>query len=164
MKQLKTKVILMNPSTLVLILAMNQQVQQQDLSFSTTITWSTPPATSSVPLTTTPIMCDDGWVDGHSVGMGCLLFKKTLKSHPEAKTFCQGQGRTSALVEVYSPDQLNFLRGKLSVLGSDWWGGATDERREGSWHWPRSGAGVVQGVWARGYPSRDSNQNFFCFS
>ena len=90
-------------------------------------------------------MCDDGWVDGHSVGMGCLLFKKTLKSHPEAKTFCQGQGRTSALVEVYSPDQLNFLRGKLSVLGSDWWGGATDERREGAWRWPRSGAGVVQG-------------------
>ena len=130
---------------------------------STTMNWSTPPATSSIPLTTTPIVCGDGWVDGHSVGMGCLLFKKTLKSHSEAKTFCQGY-QNSALVEVYSPDQLNFLRGKLSALGSDWWGGATDERTEGSWHWPRSGAGVVQGVWAPGYPSRNSNQNFFCFS
>ena len=46
---------------------------------STTMNWSTPPATSSIPLTTTPIVCDDGWVDGHSVGMGCLILIPKLK-------------------------------------------------------------------------------------
>merc|ERR1711953_187801 len=90
--------------------------------------------------------CRGSWLDASSVGMGCLLFNSTEKlSFFQASQYCKPQyiGNTSALVEVLTVEQMDFLTAALRIIEATigeagWWAGATDLGVEDDWFWLRS--------------------------
>merc|ERR1712001_765719 len=90
--------------------------------------------------------CQGSWLDASSVGMGCLLFNSTEKlSFMDADMYCKSQyiGNTSALVEVLTVEQMDFLTSALRIIEATigevgWWAGATDLGVEDHWFWLRS--------------------------
>ena len=118
--------------------------------------------------------CDPGWIDASSVGLGCLWFDTSAKSYSDATIFCENMD--SSLIEIDTPLQMNFTTEKLKTISETakwqnfegyqwkaWWGGATDEEKEGTWTWA-SGKPVESFVWGPGQPSNTYNQDYFCFS
>ena len=91
------------------------------------------------------------WEDARYLNLGHLWFEKSSQlGYSQAKQFCEA--RQSNLIEIDSKDQMDYIVGKLNSfgLGGDgWWGGATDEQREGTWRWPKSGQSVQSFVWGR---------------
>ena len=83
------------------------------------------------------------WVDGNSVGLGCLGFsrKSGYRSlHPLAIDVCKKANSKAHLVEIYNEKQVRFMMtAKIQkyVGHSGWWwiGG---ELKHGKWYWTHS--------------------------
>ena len=109
--------------------------------------------------------CEEGWTDGGSVGLGCLLFNQEGKTHDWAAMVCQDLG--GHLVEIHSLPQLEFLRSELKSLEADigphdWWTGGSDAGREGQWYWQTSLTPVDSFVWywPEGHPMDITSLNY----
>ena len=83
--------------------------------------------------------CEDGWVQGTFVDLGCLLFEyNTSYIWEEAAVYCQDRWNAT-LVEIYTEDQHDFLEVTLDLLAPHqgvrpWWVGGTDIGMEGLWY------------------------------
>ena len=108
--------------------------------------------------------CDAGWVDTEAAGLGCVRFKGTAVSYSEANEYCQHRG--AHLIEILTPIQLDWLRNQLKdidAIDHYWFGGATDQKKEGKWIWTHSNIPVNSFVWRTGEPSGDNSVNHLCF-
>ena len=123
--------------------------------------------------------CEVGWLDAGDTDLGCLYFEKTKMNHASATTFCQD--RSAHLIEIFTLDQLEFIRMQLRVIEEqeglnchctygynaececNWLGGATDEGREGNFIWEHSKRPVGDFVWGGNDPDGGSWQNIFVF-
>ena len=71
-------------------------------------------------------LCPEPWVDGSSVGLGCLLFNSSLAlTWDEANNFCQFTSNAT-LLEILTEEQLIFTQLELTRLadeegGRNWW-------------------------------------------
>ena len=105
-------------------------------------------------------------------------------TYEDAITFCME--RNSRLIEIYTPEQMNFTKEKLMPLNGKvdwqtnwgepyhwkaWWGGATDKVDEGTWIWesgkPLPLDSFVWGTQSDGgfdEPNNYGNQDYFCFT
>ena len=105
--------------------------------------------------------CPDGWNDGSSVGLGCILadINNLGSDQPTSEAICKSfeGGR---LLEIYSESQMSFLQEILTGLeeqlgindGFIWyWLGLNDIQEEGQWVWP-SGAQTNFTFWWPGEP------------
>ena len=120
-------------------------------------------------------ICNKDWEDADNVNLGYLWIEKSQKmNYAEAKTFCEKMN--ASLIEIESEEQMNFITDKLKTVGKSinqgqngdmfWWGGATDEEREGTWKWTQSGRTFDRSsyVWAPGQPDNVGNgEDYFCF-
>ena len=82
----------------------------------------------------------------------------------EASAYCQHPDNNALLVEIWSELQLDFIIDEMVFLqdngvSNDWWTGATDLGREGSWYWARSLATVGDFIWLEGNPNAGLNGN-----
>ena len=119
----------------------------------------------------------EGWEDGRSVGLGFLWFEKEAQlTHPEAVRFCEK--KNSHLIEIDSQAQLDYVVNTLKIISKNvrvfplgfshakgWWGGATDEDKEGTWLWEESRAPVQSFVWATNpqQPNSHGDEDNFSF-
>jgi len=120
-------------------------------SSSTSNTGASPTTPST---TSTTIICQDDWIDGSGVDLGCLYFEESGMSHSQAKELCESM--ESQLVEIHTSNQLNFISSELieNHENSYYWTGATDALSEGNWTWPKSGFDVDEFYWC---PQEDPN-------
>ena len=118
-----------------------------------------------------------GWEDGRSVGLGYLWFEKDAHlTHSEAVKFCEK--KHGHLIEIDSQAQLDYVVNTLKIISKNvrvfplgfshakgWWGGATDEDKEGTWLWEESGAPVQSFVWGTNpqQPNSHGDEDNFCF-
>jgi len=117
-------------------------------------------STTSTTMTSTPVECDDDWIDGSDVDLGCLFIdEETGVSHTQAQQLCQSM--ESHLVEIHTNQQLDFISAELNSKNSYYWTGATDSMSEGNWTWPESGNEVGEFYWCpQEDPNNDSEKNF----
>ena len=56
--------------------------------------------------------CLEGWVDGGSVGLGCVLadLADMGAEEPTTETVCKDFGEGGRLIEIFNMDQMNFLQ------------------------------------------------------
>ena len=121
-------------------------------------------------------ICNKDWEDADNVGLGYLWIEKSQKmNYADAKIFCES--KNANLIEIESQDQMNFIKEKLKSVGESmdpdqrddiyWWGGATDEDKEGTWKWTQSGKtfDTTSFVWAEGQPNNagGNGEDYFCF-
>merc|ERR1711997_1207859 len=103
--------------------------------------------------------CPSGWSDASSVDMGCLLFHSTQPMiWTEAIQYCKRAYTNGSLVEILTPQQLDFLVMDLLFLETQvgnklWWTGGTDFGEEGDWTWSRSRESVGDFVWHSSEPN-----------
>ena len=133
---------------------------------------------TSVKTSTDGGACNDTWVDARSVSLGYLWFDTLeLMRYENAIKYCQD--RNSRLIEIYTPEQMDFTTKKLMPLNGKvdwqtygnyywkaWWGGATDKLKEGTWIW-ESGISLPLNsfVWGTNEPNNwNNNQDYFCFT
>merc|ERR1719264_1040673 len=97
--------------------------------------------------------CMEGWVDGRSVGLGCLLADQTTQqlNYPQAEAACKNYGETGRLIEITSQEQMSFVQSYLAEVEAEWgepedgpgfrwwWLGLNDIQVEGEFVWPVSG-------------------------
>merc|ERR1711971_680311 len=93
----------------------------------------------------------EGWTDGSSVGLGCIYGDVTDRdvTEVEADTICHEFSEAGRLVEIFSYDQVHWLRNLLANLEWEnnlqgdiyWWIGLSDHAEEGTWVWPSGMAG-----------------------
>ena len=58
--------------------------------------------------------CQDGWIDGKSLKLGCLYFHgQSAMTWPDASKYCQNHD--SHLIEIFNETQLEFIQMKLKV-------------------------------------------------
>ena len=90
------------------------------------------------------------WVDGNSVGLGCLGFSKRAgyRSHsPYVTKMCKKAHSKAHLVEIYNEKQVRFMMSAKvqkqvasmmgqGVNGWGWWIGG--ELKHGKWYWIHS--------------------------
>ena len=122
--------------------------------------------------------CNETWVDASSVSLGYLWFDTSeLKRYENAIKYCQD--RNSRLIEIYTPEQMDFTTKKLMPLNGKvlwqalhngyrwkaWWGGASDKVKERTWFW-ESGKPLPLNsfIWGRGEPNDYNNEDYFCFT
>ena len=97
--------------------------------------------------------CPPDWVDATVVGMGCLLFDRTMElTWLETHSYCQTQ-QQSVSVSMLTQEEVDYVSDLLFSMwdheGSNyWWTGATDLGREGSWYWASSLTPVGQFIWS----------------
>ena len=102
--------------------------------------------------------CPEHWLEAGSVGMGCIWINQTLAmSWYNANTYCQYKEAT--LVEIHTPEQLEYLRMELSTMEeyigpADYWTGGTDIGSEGKWFWISSLTEVEEFVWYTSEPNQ----------
>merc|ERR550519_3317032 len=60
--------------------------------------------------------CPDGWTDGSSVDLGCVLadLEDNNIDEPDAEEACARFGEGGRLVEIFREDQMHFLQNMLS--------------------------------------------------
>ena len=101
--------------------------------------------------------CQDGWVDGRSVGLGCLLADITTADMnlTSAQAVCQSYGQAGRLIEITSQDQISFLQIFLTEVELEWgesdygpgfiwwWLGLNDREVEGEFVWPVAGRATL---------------------
>ena len=88
-------------------------------------------------------------------------------NYDEAKRWCSG--KNAYLIEIHTPQQMEFIKLKLRTLASAqsgwglWWGGGSKktEGEDSCWVWGNSGKLVQDFVWDNGQPNQDGP--FFCF-
>ena len=117
--------------------------------------------------------CDEGWFDGSSVDLGCLLF--TFPHDflpiplPQALEFCKSE-KDSRLIELYNKDQLKFLNRNTDKMhtflklnqkytflsGASFNGTMVNGKGSGFWVW-ESGTKVEEWVWRGGVPAEGSS-------
>ena len=117
--------------------------------------------------TQTETGCEPGWMDGHSVNLGCLKFGSEAVSYQEAHKICHEAG--AFLIEIFSKGQMDFMVMELALLETltgarFYWGGGTDMNREGQWYWSHSLIPIEEFVWARGQPDGGALSNYFVFN
>ena len=102
-----------------------------------------------------PVLCPKStrnmaWVDGNSVGLGCLGFSKSAgyrSSSPYVTKMCKKAHSKAHLVEIYNEKQVRFMMSAKvqkqvasmmgqSVNGWGWWIGG--ELKHGKWYWTHS--------------------------
>ena len=110
--------------------------------------------------------CETGWYDGRFVELGCLKFETDMKSHEDAKTFCEKEN--ASLIEVSRPAQLQVLVNLMEVLEASlgrglWWAGGSSLTEDGEWTWRLSGRPIEDWVWGKEQPERAAGHNFLCF-
>merc|ERR1719244_872548 len=96
--------------------------------------------------------CLEGWVDGSSVGLGCLQAEVDAETEydcdceydgetwpgvdqPTAELICNSYGHGGRLVDIYSLDQIEFLQNFITAVETDsamddehsWWIGLNDK-------------------------------------
>ena len=102
--------------------------------------------------------CPEGWIQATSVDMGCLLPNRNeAMTWEAANVYCQKE-ENAALVELQTPDQMDYLIMELNsieeTLGTAfYWAGASDVGREGTWIWSSSLEPVEDFVWGPGEPA-----------
>ena len=66
--------------------------------------------------------CLAGWLDGRSVGLGCLLADRTTEqlNYEEATAACLNHGEGGRLVEITSQDQMTFVQTYLAEVEAEW--------------------------------------------
>merc|ERR1712244_95745 len=84
--------------------------------------------------------CPEGWADGTSVGLGCVLPDLNDESvdEPTAETVCKNFGEGGRLVEILNMEQLHFLQNLLGGIENEnqmdgyayWWIGLNDVETE----------------------------------
>ena len=108
--------------------------------------------------------CPSGWVDGSSVGMGCLGYYPTGFNWTEAQDFCSQKPHDSHLVEIKNQDQQDFL---VSLLLSGEINAITmfiglfkppNGHRNWTWAWSMESANFTS--W---YPSEPTGDGNFAF-
>ena len=57
--------------------------------------------------------CDSGWLDGSSVGLGCLMFGTDPMTFLEANKFCYKN--SAHLVEILSEAQMDYMKVELQL-------------------------------------------------
>ena len=111
-----------------------------------------------------PVLCPKStrnmaWVDGNSVGLGCLGFSKRqgYRSHsPYVTKMCKKAHSKAHLVEIYNEKQVRFMMSAKvqkyvasifgqSVNGWSWWTGG--ELKHGKWYWTHSNKPIK--YWAK---------------
>ena len=110
--------------------------------------------------------CDKGWLDGHSVEMGCMKLGTEPMSLADANAYCQGE--KAFLIEILTSPQMEFLIGQLELFETvvgvrGYWGGGSDFNRDGAWYWSSSLHPVEDFVWALGQPDGGADQNYMAF-
>ena len=110
--------------------------------------------------------CDSGWLDGSSVGLGCLMFGTDPMTFLEANKFCYKN--SAHLVEILSEAQMDYMKVELQLRETmvgprDYWGGGSDLNREGQWYWTHSLLPLEHFVWAEGEPNGGATENFLEF-
>ena len=75
--------------------------------------------------------CDIGWIDGHLVHLGCLLFGNDKMNWTQAATFCEK--KNSRLVEIEDTTQKMFITNYIKIINAinnatiSWWVGGTED-------------------------------------
>ena len=108
--------------------------------------------------------CPPQWVDGSSVGLGCMLFDSTERlSWADATQHCSNI-QNAILIEIMSQEQFEFIKMILEFLSGHegrkyWWTSGTDWGREGQWYWAQSLSEVASYIWKSGQPNGGTDQN-----
>ena len=113
--------------------------------------------------------CDIGWIDGHLVHLGCVLFAEDKMNWTDASKFCaQNKGR---MVEIHDTNQKTFILNFVKILDNindrsiPWWAGASDEQVENTWVWTNSRLPVSDFVWAEDRPLKNRRDiNYMCIN
>jgi len=96
--------------------------------------------------------CSNGWKDGSSVGLGCVLadLNDGNVDKPDAVVACRDFGEDGRLIEIYNEEQMTFLQNLLALvesaylpeLGGEvyWWIALNDVAAEGEYVWPVGGS------------------------
>ena len=116
---------------------------------------------SPTPTTTeTPFQenCDSGWIDGRSVGLGCIFISDSGMNYATSIQFCSD--KESHLIEIHSPQQREFVASRLSV--NTFWVGATNPNEKTTWYWTVSGEVVKDFIWNTGEPGTE--YKFLCLA
>ena len=66
--------------------------------------------------------CLEGWLDGRSVGLGCLLADRATeqRNYYEAETACQAYGEGGRLIEITNQEQMTFVQTYLAEVEAEW--------------------------------------------
>ena len=108
--------------------------------------------------------CAAPWMDGSSVGLGCLLFSsENAMSWYDADAFCHDQ-HYSKLISIESAEQQEFVKMVLDFLGGheeghSWWTSGTDQGREGEWYWAATLTAVGSFMWHNDQPNEGTDAN-----
>merc|ERR1719320_2375661 len=64
-----------------------------------------------------PPACPRSWVDARDVGLGCLLYNSTEDmDFVSASQYCKDCFQNASLVEILSPEQLDYITMSLKIL------------------------------------------------
>ena len=66
--------------------------------------------------------CMEGWVDGRSVGLGCLLADQATQqlNYVEAEAACEKYGEAGRLIEITNQQQMDFVQSYLAEVEAEW--------------------------------------------
>merc|ERR1711935_64710 len=101
--------------------------------------------------------CDAGWVDGHSIGLGCLYFHTGEEfTWHEANEYCYTK-HSSSLEAIMTPQQHNFLKELLDVIQEatgflTTWTRGIDIGSVGSFYYAGTSITVPDFIWIAGQP------------
>ena len=143
--------------SLIILFATNSSSGDSDV---TATTLPSPPPTSAS--TTPPTACEDGWIDGRSVDLGCLFLGRSQLNYTLSVQYCAE--KRLQLIVVNTLAQLDFARIHMNDGGSghNWYAGATNLNAHKAWTWTVSGEEVKDFIWALGQPDNEG-QNYVCF-
>ena len=110
--------------------------------------------------------CEQGWINAHLEGLGCILIGNEQGTFKDGNSFCYSN--SAHLVEVLTEGQMDYIVTELqlleSLVGRRWYlGGGTDWKSEGRWYWANSLIPLEEFVWAESQPNDGISADFFVF-